>query len=352
MENKDNIIINSGIDKYDIIMPKEIVNNIVFLVNFAKLMTNISKIKNKMVYLNFLKTIVFDEEMTAIISIIIEELINNNNSGAIINFNKNIREIWKENGFIKKNKNDKNDKIEFKSNTKNTVRFFKFKEEDLDNGIEEYLEKDIIDNSQINLSNGAKKELIRNFIEIFKNAYEHGRCKELTCCGRYNESSKKLIFVIINRGKSFKDLARTYKKETLINLQKHNNLLNKKKETINYGDVETKIKLLTEKLEEIKDLLFHVIEWAIKLGNTTVQDSSRGMGLYQLTKFFENSKGQIIILSDNEFWKQDNNGKVSFKHIGQHLHGTYISFEFNLDDCNEYISSLEKQCNEDQKIIF
>ena len=158
---------------------------------------------------------------------------------------------------------------------------------------------DILSKAPVILSDGLRNDLLSKIIEIFTNAFIHGKSEiGVFCCG-YADEQNDFSFSVYDVG---------------IGICKNVN---------NY--------LLGEKL-----LPQQAIEWAFKKGNSTLIekcDYPRGLGLHLLEKFIIINEGVINLISDNIYYKI-NKYEKNFEKLKFPLVGTMFSMKIKNDkDC-------------------
>lgn len=153
------------------------------------------------------------------------------------------------------------------------------------------------------MSNSLKKQISKNIQEIFGNAPMHGRCKEVTSCGQIYPSAKCLMFTIVNIGYTIKQNVHEYFSFYL-------------------------------KQSPPK----HSIEWAVIEDHSTkriLNGKSGGKGLAFLREFIMDNKGEIDILSDDEYWETSTTGTKA-TNMYTSFPGTIVTIKINLNDNKSY----------------
>lgn len=156
----------------------------------------------------------------------------------------------------------------------------------------------------------AIKNLLSDCIfELFENAYFHGEAHSIYTCGQYFPNKKKLIFSIVDFGKTIPD-----------------NVL--------------------RKVSFDKDS--DCIEWAVGYQNSTkilVNGYPGGSGLFLLEKFIQQRNGWLQIISRKGFYEKnfENGTIIDKKELESRLPGTIISFcvEYKVED-TQIIQLTEK----------
>lgn len=164
--------------------------------------------------------------------------------------------------------------------------------------IEETLEtvNNILDEVPVNLSDDLKDDLSSMIIEIFTNAFAHGKSRiGVFCCG-YTDDQNDFSFSVYDAG------------------------IGICKSVSNY--------LLDKKLSSQE-----AIEWAFKKGNSTLigkSDYPRGAGLHLLEEFIVINEGIIDLISENVYY-QINKDKKIFHELRLPLVGTMFSMKIKND---------------------
>lgn len=205
-----------------------------------------------------------------------------------------IRDIFKRNHFIPPN----NDEL---FNPQETVMEFKIFYPYSEIEFIKYINEQLLDKSQFpKMSDRYKKQIRSKIQELFANAVEHGKAKQIYCCGQHFPKKGVMNFTIVNLGTTI---------------------------------VENVNSFLKENLEASK-----AIEWASKEGHSTAASETnptRGLGLSLLHDFIIKNHGELSILSDNGFWSIKNQ-KQSSQEIEKKFLGTIINIIVNVNDPKEY----------------
>ncbi|SHM95327.1 Anti-anti-sigma regulatory factor (antagonist of anti-sigma factor) [Anaerosporobacter mobilis DSM 15930] len=283
---------------YVIVYSKNWENNITTynLLNelFGKLLNN----SKKKFLLNFSEVTFISANILAILGAILEyTLIKKRHKVAFANIRPNVKKIMQKNGFHKYFKwevveDTYHTTIEyrvFKANTNKLVEF------------EKYILLNIFNRDELPImSSSVQDRIVDNFLEIFNNVIDHAESKYVYVCGQYFYSKKKLVFTIVDIGKTIEENVNEY-----------------------LGDESKKIS--------------NTIEWAIKLGNSTkAQSAPGGLGFGMILDFLRKNKGSFIIVSGNESYEL-NNSKERFGKLDNIFYGTIVTISFNLDDDFSYI---------------
>lgn len=153
-------------------------------------------------------------------------------------------------------------------------------------------------NALPDMSTSLKYVIIQNIAELYKNAFDHGRCTKVFMCGQYYPQRGDLKLTICNTGVTFKD---------------------------NVSDFWNKDIPATQ-----------CISWAMKQNTTTRSDSTGGIGLFVLNRFLRLNGGKISVLSHNGFWtagpKRFQDYVEDRQTISVSFPGSAIQIEFNTED--------------------
>ena len=164
-----------------------------------------------------------------------------------------------------------------------------------------YINEQLLDKSQFpKMSDRYKKQIRSKIQELFANAVEHGKAKQIYCCGQHFPKKGVMNFTIVNLGTTIMKNVNSF---------------------------------LKENLEASK-----AIEWASKEGHSTAASETnptRGLGLSLLHDFIIKNHGELSILSDNGFWSIKNQ-KQSSQEIEKKFLGTIINIIVNVNDPKEY----------------
>ena len=166
---------------------------------------------------------------------------------------------------------------------------------------EKYLIINVFERKQMpSMSNSYKEQIVDTLLEVFNNVIDHANCAHVYVCGQYFHKYKKLIFSIIDAGKTFRD---------------------------NVSDF----------LRHIgKEVPKNAVSWAILPGNSTkVGSAPGGLGLPTLLDFLKNNNGQFTLISGNEIFEHYR-GYDHFSRLECSFPGTIVSVEINMNDSNFY----------------
>ncbi|MDB5137121.1 MAG: hypothetical protein JWP37_3724 [Mucilaginibacter sp.] len=157
------------------------------------------------------------------------------------------------------------------------------------------------------MSQSARKAILRNIFEICVNAITHAGCDYVYCCGQvFNvKVNPKVSITFVDLGNTIKANVNNYLAENLSGNE--------------------------------------AIRWALIDGNTTkAGNEPGGLGLKLLQDLILYNKGKLQIVSGSGFVEIS---EKNVKFIGQELDfpGTIVTIEIKLGDPNFYILSNEKQ---------
>jgi hypothetical protein len=238
----------------------------------------------------------FDASMTGLLWFVIEKLKGKNVAGYLTALPTELREKWKSNGFFNKFNYDTT-KIEKKHKE---IRYIEIEKSAITK-VTDYINEELLNRNDIpKMSAELHREFNKNIVEIINNAFEHGKTDKVICCGNYSAKENILEFSICNVGITIRQNVENYRQ------RKQNGIMPNS-----------------------------CIDWATEDGTTTVENISRGLGLYLLKQFFDKNGGRIQIVSDNEFWERKNQAVIT-EQLSTTFNGTIINFEFNLADTKAY----------------
>ena len=120
--------------------------------------------------------------------------------------------------------------------------------------------------------------------ELANNSYEHGNIDKAYFCGQYFPRISKLSFSISNLGNTIVE--------------------NVKQKNSNFSNQEC-------------------LEWIFELGTTTRKDgTSGGQGLYELRNIVYKLKGNITVISGNDYYNIDKNNNIKYQFLENKYAGT------------------------------
>lgn len=159
------------------------------------------------------------------------------------------------------------------------------------------------------MSTQLKYKIIQNIAELFKNAFDHGRCSKVFMCGQFFPQRGDLKLTICNLGITFKENVSEF--------------FNK--------DVPAAAS----------------IRWAMKEHMTTRPDRTGGIGLFVLNSFLKMNGGNISVLSHDGFWKAGPVGNQPYvegvQTVSVSFPGSLIQIEFNTEDNSFYVLSSSSE---------
>ncbi|EHK2348594.1 hypothetical protein JJB67_14925 [Clostridium perfringens] len=292
-------------DEIYIEIPKKIENNIEGFQFFCSLFQKMKKTKNSIINLDFNKTRWLEANLSSILGAIIS-VGTVNNKIKIIRISNSVSRILSKNSFLKK----VGIKDEIEDTYGTTIKYAEFKETDRVK-FQGYLKSEFIPGIKISMSEKFKRKLRLNLEEVFQNARIHGRCDNIHVCGQYFFQHKKVMFTIVDLGR------------TIVQ---------------NYNEY------FCENISAEK-----AIDWVTKDGNSTKDsDETGGIGLFQLREFLKENGGKIQIISSNGYWEEC--GDNIFMHIFNDIFdGTIVNIEVNVND-KFYLTENEK--NDSNELIF
>lgn len=198
-----------------------------------------------------------------------------------------------------------------------SIRYKEFSENRDDDKIGEYIEE-VLENRGFSLQNDIIKERLTNCIfELFENAYFHGKTNAIYTCGQFFPQKKKLIFSIVDLGKTIPE-----------------NVLKKEK--------------------FIRDC--ECIEWAMRYLNSTkelVNGYPGGSGLFLLEEFIAERNGWVQVISRNGIYEK------RFKHdtiiyindLEHSFPGTIITFCIEYKNDNMFYIQATQEEDLDEVIM-
>ncbi len=139
------------------------------------------------------------------------------------------------------------------------------------------------------LASEAKKKIYESILEIFDNAKHHSETMQIYTCGQYFPQKNSIKYTITDTG---------------------------------IGIPERIFKTYGRKLDSRR-----AIEWAIEYANSTKQNASGGIGLYDLKDFIAKNQGRIHIVSADGFYELDPSGE-RFLLFDKPFPGTIVNMEF------------------------
>lgn len=288
------------VEEYDyvIVYSKNWENNVITYNILNELLEKLVNNNNKKFLLDFGNVTFIAANILAILGAILEyTLIRKGHKVAFANIRPNVKRLMQKNGFHKYFKwEDVEDTyhttIEYKAFKANTTQLVEF---------EKYILLNIFDREELPImTSSVQDRIVDNFLEIFNNVIDHAESKYVYVCGQYFYKTKKLVFTIVDIGKTIAENVNEY-----------------------LGDKSNKIS--------------NTIEWAIVLGNSTkAQSAPGGLGFGIILDFLRKNKGGFIIVSGNESYELTNS-KERFGKLRKSFYGTIVTISFNLDDDFSYI---------------
>lgn len=280
-----------------IYVPRKIENDIQGFEFLIKLYTTLKETRCKRITIDFNKTRWLEANLSAVLGVILEVGVNNNNKITIKRISKSISRILIKNEFFK----SLGIEIELKDLYETTIRYAIFKKDDKIE-FQEYLKKEFIPKLNLAMSDEFAKELRGNFEEVFQNARIHGQCDNIHVCGQYFYSNERVKFTIVDIGRT---IHQNYTKYFGANISDED-----------------------------------AIDWATKDGSSTKdRDETGGIGLFQLREFIKENGGKIQIISSKGYWEETCGEKVLHKY-DYSFDGTIVNIEVDVNK-KMYLSKRE-----------
>lgn len=146
------------------------------------------------------------------------------------------------------------------------------------------IEKNIKNKDLINFNDNLQSSFISLVGELANNSYEHGKTEKAYFCGQYYPEENKLSFSISNLG------------DTIVE--------NVKRKIPNFSNKKC-------------------LKWIFELGTTTRKDgTSGGQGLYELKRVVSALKGNITLISGNDYYNIDKNQNIKYQFLQNKYAGT------------------------------
>ncbi|WP_324283592.1 hypothetical protein [Fusobacterium polymorphum] len=268
----------------EIIFPKNIINNFEIIKFFNSLLDDPEKeILYRMRSVSF-----FEASMVTYFHSINMQLYKTHDNIFYDNINKEIEAFFLKNKYAK-NFNKKYLDLELEDKNKTFVEFTTLLKDD--EGAFYIIERNIKNKKLINFNNELQNEFLSLVGELTNNSHEHGKTEKAYFCGQYYPKINKLSFSISNLG------------NTIVNNVKNKNL-----------------NLSNEKC----------MEWIFELGTTTRKDgTSGGQGLFELKKIVQKLKGNITVISGNDYYNISSNGNTKYETLKNKYKGTTFIIDIN-----------------------
>ena len=266
------------------IFPKNIINNFEIIKFFNSLLDDPEKeILYRMRSVSF-----FEASMVTYFHSINMQLYKTHDNIFYDNINKEIEAFFLKNKYAK-NFNKKYLDLELEDKNKTFVEFTTLLKDD--EGAFYIIERNIKNKKLINFNNELQNEFLSLVGELTNNSHEHGKTEKAYFCGQYYPKINKLSFSISNLG------------NTIVNNVKNKNL-----------------NLSNEKC----------MEWIFELGTTTRKDgTSGGQGLFELKKIVQKLKGNITVISGNDYYNISSNGNTKYETLKNKYKGTTFIIDIN-----------------------
>ncbi|BAX80658.1 hypothetical protein [Labilibaculum antarcticum] len=269
----------------EIEFPYKVLNNFQGYVFFSEMHHQTKNCYEERIVLNFANTKVIESNLFAILGSVVAGLERRKNKIKLVNMQESILNLFNSKKLI----NGSARKYLWKSFVK-CQQFASADEE----ALSDYLVKRIFpERPEIKLNQQLKMAVQLCVAEVYRNAFAHSNCKEVFIAHYYSVYNKKLIVSIVSQGRPF------------------NLLVNK---------------ILNKNLNNVG-----AIEWAVEEGNTTQEDTHKGIGLYTIRQFVKQNRGRIQIMSGDGVWKQVKHRTFS-KLYEKEFPGSVVSLEFNLQE--------------------
>ena len=153
-----------------------------------------------------------------------------------------------------------------------TIRYLKLKPKD-GKYFFNYIQSELLNHPDLpKMSTILKSKIAESIFEIFTNAQIHSETKSIYACGQYFPKKHIIEFTITDTGRGFKEIISSF--------------FNK--------DVRADL----------------AIKWAFENTHSTKQHVSGGIGLSILKEFIDLNKGIIQVVSNNGYYKIDQDGEV------------------------------------------
>lgn len=289
-------------------IPKKIRNTFAGFSEFQRISNQVYDLKGKKIIFDFSDTVWFDANLCSILGAIFLNMFEQGNEIHIWNLRVNIKTIFQKNGFLEYFDLDPEQDI-----YGTTVKFKVFDQME-NTGFQSYLNKELFPklNGKLDIDEEYKNYLSSILDEVYQNARIHGQTKRIIVCGQWFPNERVLKFTVTNLGKTI-----------------YENVVCKQYDIINQAEA---------------------IDWATMKGNTTREDGSGGLGLYQLKEFISINKGRMHIVSGNGYWGLSNAIDNQKREFDYELKGTIVNLEIRLDDIHHY--ELEENKLEYDKSIL
>ena len=265
-----------------------------FLYDFFFLL---KKIKDTVVLIDFSETSWIDPSVCSILLLIIDKVSKKNNLTIKLDgLSAELEKIFFNNRFLKSEK-----KI-YRKKT-NVIRLGKIQQKSSDKA-KNYLDNELKGLKLDIKNNKAVRELVRCILEIYKNAYTHGKSPYVYICGHYFPETVSLILSISNFGQTFKS----------------NYMQN------NY-----------EFSDNVEAIVF-----SLKQSNTSRKENETGgLGLKYVFDFINKTNGELSIFSGDGLYVFNKNKTIFKKTFKSNFPGTMVSMRINLQ--HEFFSKKQNQ---------
>lgn len=178
-----------------------------------------------------------------------------------------------------------------------TIQYIRFKRSESD-AFAQYLNDQLLNRPELpQFTPKAKMAIAQVILEIFTNAVLHTKTNYIYTCGQFFPNKHCIDFSIVDTGLGIRN-------------------------TVNSGT--------GWNLNAVK-----AIEWALIDGNTTKTGVPGGYGLTILQNFLHLNKGSLQIISNDGYYKDENNKQTSCFFDGE-FPGTVLNLQIKTDDNNLY----------------
>lgn len=257
--------------------PKNIKNNLETIIFFNDLLSD----KNKEIYYSMKGIEFFEASIVPYFHSINMQLYKTHENIFYDNINTEIEAFFLKNKYAK-NFNKKYLDLSLEDKHKTYIEFTTM-EKDAEDAFY-IIERNIKNKNLINFNDNIQSSFISLVGELANNSYEHGNIDKAYFCGQYFPRISKLSFSISNLGNTIVENVK----------QKNSNFLNQK-----------------------------CLEWIFELGTTTRKDgTSGGQGLYELRNIVHKLKGNITVISGNDYYNIDKNNNIKYQFLENKYAGT------------------------------
>lgn len=216
---------------------------------------------DKIIFIDFYHLQWFDANLSALLGAILDKLHKENNLtfSTDLTFLEEKFDVLFRNGFLNSEKYEIDER-------QSTVSFYQFDITDEKSFIT-YIEKELMCHRGMpQLSENQSLAIVDSLTEVFNNIQIHSySLYDCFVCGQYFPKQKNLVFTMLDLGVGFLPA------------------INKKTKGAISND-------------------YDAVKWALKKSNSTKENSVGGLGLFQLEKYFLDTKGDMQIITGDVFW--------------------------------------------------